>query len=122
MKDLSRLKESPLAMSAEGIHLRRLGEQDVGCAQSYRPLANPGVRGTTSSVRHLPTNVRGSVRSTASCAKALIYGVPAVVALPAREPVRAVGQQPPQLLPGRIPSRSPRMRKNSFGACSLFMS
>ena len=30
MKDLLRLQESPLAMSAEGIHLRRLGEEDVG--------------------------------------------------------------------------------------------
>ena len=32
-----------------------------------------------------------------------------------------VGQQPSQLLQARIPSRSLRMRKNSFGACSLSM-
>jgi len=29
-------------------------------------------------------------------------------------------QQPPLLLPGPLPSRVLRMRKNSFGACSLF--
>jgi hypothetical protein len=50
-----------------------------------------------------------------------VYGVTAVVALPARGPVRAVGQRRHSSCQARIPSRSLRMRKNSFGACSLSM-